>query len=117
MNIVHKQSLEYYECELLFEADDDTGRKYIAVHDGDHETGCHYVVVPVDKNSLTTFKAGLIDLRTLMMSHDESIWYRADVSVDSTTISLTQQTSTMAEGGILPEQGYFISGVDTSHDG
>ena len=114
MNIVHKQSLEYYECELLFEAEDDTGRKYLAVHDDDYETGCRYVIVPVNKNDLTDFKTSLIDLRTLMMSHDEQVWYRADISVDSTTITLTQQTSSISESGVLPEHGYFIEGIDTS---
>ena len=114
MNIVHKESLEYYDCELLFEAEDDTGRKYLAIHDDDYETGCRYVVVPVNKNSLTRFKAGLIDLRTIMMSHDEQLWYRTDINIDSTTITLTEQTSAISESDVLPEVDYFIGGLETS---
>ncbi len=114
MNIIHKESLEYYECELLFEGEDETGRKYIALHDQDLETGCQYIVVPVSKNELTKFKAGRSDLRALMLSSGEDSWYRADILTDSTEITLVQQTSPITDGSILPDQGYYIGETDIS---
>ena len=114
MNIVHKESLEFYECELLFEAEDETGRKYIAVHDDELDTGCRYVVVPVNKDYLTDFKAGSTDLRNLMLSCEERVWYTADITVTSSGISLIPQSSTMTEGDVLPERGHYIRRSDIS---
>ena len=114
MKIIHKESLEYYECELLFEAEDETGRKYIALHDDDFDSGCQYVVVPVDKSYLTNFKAGRIDLQNLILSYGEDVWYRAEIGTNSTEISLVQQTSAMSDAAVLPEPGYYISGADIS---
>ena len=114
MKIFHKESLEIYECELLFEAEDETGRKYIAVHDADFDSGCEYIVVPVLKNRLTEFKAGLTDLRSLMQSCEEGGWYKANIDVHSEDIDLVPQASAIIEGDVLPEQGYYISRSDIS---
>lgn len=114
MKIFHKESLDFYECELLFEAEDETGRKYIAVHDADFDSGCEYVVVPVIKNTLTEFKAGLTDLRTLMLSCEENIWYKTYIEVSSQEIALILQESTILDGDVLPVQDYYISRSDIS---
>ena len=114
MKIFHKESLEFYDCELLFEAEDETGRKYIAVHDGDFDTGCEYIVVPVLRNTLTEFKAGLTDLRSLMQSCEENVWYKANIEVHSKDIKLIRQGSSIFEGDVLPGQDYYVSRADIS---
>ena len=114
MKIFHKESLEFYDCELLFEAEDETGRKYIAVHDADFDTGCEYIVVPVLKNRLTDFKAGLTDLRSLMQSCEENIWYKANIDVHSKDIDLVPQGSAIFEDDVLPDQDYYINRSDIS---
>ena len=114
MRIFHKESLEFYECELLFEAEDETGRKYIAVHDADFDTGCEYIVVPVLRNSLTEFKSGLTDLRSLMQSCEENVWYKSSIEVQSKDINLIPQGSSIFEGDVLPDRDYYVRGADIS---
>ena len=114
MKIFHKESLEFYECELLFEAEDETGRKYIAVHDADFDTGCEYIVVPVLKNTLTEFKSGLTDLRSLMQSCQENVWYKSSIEVQSKDIDLIPQGSSILEGDVLPDRDFYVRRADTS---
>ena len=58
MNVAYQDSILYNDCELIFEAADETGRRYIAVHTGDYETGCEYLIAPASPESLIAFKNG-----------------------------------------------------------
>ena len=56
MNVKYLESILYYDCELLFEAADTTGQRYIAVHDRDCESGCEYIVAPASRDNMAAFK-------------------------------------------------------------
>ena len=108
MNITHQESLLYYDCELLFEAADRSGQRYIAAHDDDCRTACSYVVAPATKKNLAAFKAGKIDLRSLLLSAPKGVWYVATMNVGDDSIALTRQNVPIAEYAELPESGYYI---------
>ena len=112
MNLTHKESLLYYDCELLFEAADDSGQRYIAMHDGDCEAGCAYIVTPATRKNLAAFKAGKIDLRSLLLSAPKGIWYAAAMVAGADGIILTEQGTRIADCGYLPDAGYYIARPD-----
>ena len=109
MNIFHRETLDYYDCVLLFEAEDETGRKYVAVHDDDYQTGCEYIVTPVPQQSLTAFKAGRIDLRRLMAASPDGQWYMTKVGVETRSIALVPGDGPVVTSGNLPDEGYYMT--------
>ena len=109
MNILHREILDYYDCVLLFEAEDETGRKYIAVHDDDYQTGCEYIVTPVIQTNLTAFKAGRMDLRRLMAESPDGQWYMTRIGVETTDIELDPRDGPFNDSGNLPAEGHYIT--------
>ena len=81
MNVDFLESILYYDCELLFEAVDAVGQRYIAVHAGEFPPGCRYgceyAGAPAFQSDLAVFKAGTIGLRSLLLSHPTKQWYTA----------------------------------------
>ena len=109
MNVTIQESLLYYDCDLLFEAADDSGQRYIAVHDDDCETmGREYIVAPATRKNLASFKAGKLDLRSLLLSAPKGVWYAATLSVESDEITLTRQNAPISDCGVLPDKGYYL---------
>ena len=113
MMVSHKKTLQFYDCDILFEAEDDAGRKYIAVNDGEDENGLEYKLAPVEEQALTQFKDGLIDLRALMMTAPDGEWYRTTIGAETEEIELTRQESPLAVTEDMPESGYYLLKFDT----
>lgn len=108
MIVTHKDTLQFYDFDILFEAQDQEGRKYIAVNDGEHENGLEYKLAPVDEQALSHFKEGLIDLRSLMMTAPNGEWYRTTIRAETDDIELTRQESPLAITEDMPESGYYL---------
>ena len=117
MNVTYQDSILYNDCELIFEAADETGRRYIAVHTGDYETGCEYMMAPASTDSLAAFKHGEIDLLSLLLDSPTQEWYTAvlDVNDDDAAIALRQQDTPISRYDDLPGAGFYI-GVGDSHE-
>ena len=117
MNVAYRDSILYNDCELIFEAADETGRRYIAVHTGDYETGCEYLIAPASPESLIAFKNGKIDLRHLLLDSPTQEWYTAalDVNDDDVAIALKQKYNPISGRNDLPGAGFYI-GVGNSRD-
>ena len=117
MNVTYQDSILYNDCELIFEAADETGRRYIAVHIGDYETGCEYIMAPASPESLVAFKNGKIDLRHLLLDSPTQEWYTAalDVNDDDVAIALKQKDTPISDYNDLPGAGFYI-GVGSSGD-
>ena len=109
MNIFQREILDYYDCVFLFEAEDETGRKYIAVHNDDYQTGCEYIVTPVIRTNLTEFKAGRMDLRHLMAASPNGQWYTTRMGVETTGVVLEPGDGPVADSGNLPAEGRYIT--------
>lgn len=115
MIVKYLESILYYDCELLFEAADAAGQRYIAVHDRDYESGCEYIVAPTDLENLAAFKAGQIGLRRLLQAVPRGAWYTArlnantDMGTDTGEINLTPQPTQLADASNLLTADYYIA--------
>ena len=119
MNVDFLESILYYDCELLFEAVDAVGQRYIAVHAGECPSGCRngceYAVAPASQSDLAAFKAGTIGLRSLLPSHPTKQWYTARLGADGGPIALAKQPTPITEGcANLLEGDYYLSATDYS---
>ena len=111
MNITYCRSLLYYDCELIFEAEDDAGLKYLAVHHDETAAGCEYAVVPVCPPALAQLKAGQLDLRSLMLAAPGGQWYTtsSDGDTDTDAFVLAVQPTPIAMCESLPDAGYYVA--------
>ena len=111
--------LEYYDGILLFTAQDPIGGNYLCeaidtVGDFDR-----YAVVGVRPERLADFRAGEVDLRTLMLEAPDGEWYItiADGTTDD-PLKLEPQDAPLAETEYLPGEGYFWGPEEQpDHDG
>ena len=109
MNVTFKESILYYDCELLFEAEDETGRRYIAVHDDDYQTGCEYIVAPATREDMIAFKAGQIGLRSLLLASPAGEWYTTKLGMDTNGITLIRQSTPITEHSDLLDGDYYVT--------
>jgi len=117
MNVTFQDSILYNDCELIFEAVDEAGQRFVAVHTGDYATGCEYIIAPASLDSLTAFKHGEIDLRRLLLNSPTQAWYTAalDVNDDDAEIALRRQDTPISHYDDLPGEGFYI-GVGDSRE-
>ena len=119
LNAAFLESILYYDCELLFEAIDAAGQRYIAVHHSEYpaecQYGCEYIVAPAAQSDLAAFKAGSIGLRRLLLAHPAGEWYTARLGADDGPIVLVRQPTPITEGcANLLAEDYFLSSADYS---
>ncbi len=108
MKVAFKESILYYDCELIFEAEDETGRRYIAVHDDDCQTGCEYFMAPATREDLAAFKAGQVGLRSLLRASPAGEWYTARMGADADGITLLRQSTPITDQADLLETDYYV---------
>ena len=106
MKIKHEETLLIYDCELLFQANDQEGQTYIVSHVADCDGECEYIAVPVTRHSLSNYKAGRIDLRELMLEDGQEVWYSAKVAGKRGELSLKRQEALLSESAELPMKGF-----------
>ena len=111
LNVAFLESILYYDCELLFEAIDANGQRYIAVHHSEYPAGCEYSVAPAAQSDLAAFKAGSIGLRRLLLSHPAGEWYhcaagrgRRPHRIDQAAHSNRRGLRQLAGGGLFRQQ-------------
>ena len=101
--------LEYYDGIQIFAARDPIGGHYIGdMIDmvGDYD---RYAVAGVSPERLADFRAGQVDLRTLLLEIPGGEWYimMPEGGIDDPQ-TLIPQSESMAEAGVLPEDGFFL---------
>ena len=101
--------LDYYDGIQLFAARDPIGGHYVCemidtVGDFDR-----YVVVGVRPERLDEFRAGEVDLRTLLLEPPDGEWFItvADGTIDD-PLTLVPQQEPLAESEFLPKEGFFL---------
>ena len=104
MKITHERTLEYYDCALIFEASDDAGQWYVAVHHDDYPTGCEYAVTSASQADLGMFKDGYLSLRSLMLNTPGREWYTTRIDADTEEIILRRQSSPVTDCDSLPDE-------------
>ena len=108
MEITHQQTLLYYDCELIFEASDDAGRHFVAVHHDDHPDGCEYAVIQAEPENIAKVKDGRLDLLSLMLDSPGGEWYTTNIGIATDEIVLDKQPTPVSECGSLPKEGYYV---------
>ena len=101
--------LDYYDGIQIFAARDPIGGHYVCdMIDtvGDYD---RYAVVGVRPERLADFRAGRVDLRTLLLESPSGEWYItvADGTIDD-SLTLQPQQQPLAETDYLPDEGFFL---------
>ena len=101
--------LDYYDGMQIFAARDSIGSHYIGeMIDtvGDHD---RYAVVSISSDRLADFRAGRVDLRTVLLGIPGGEWYimMPEGGIDDPQ-ALIPQSKSMAEADVLPEDGFFL---------
>lgn len=105
----YKMMLDYCDGPLLFEAQDVIGGQFLAmaVETAKGEDG--YVVVGVAPEHLRQFRAGLVDLKSLVEKAGEEEWYLTDATDLSGPLILKLQREPLAQSGFLPDNGFVLN--------
>ena len=119
-SIRHTNTLFYYDGPQVFEARDAIGGHYVAVMVGPEphsETaaaqsaglGDRYLVAGVAPERLRQFRAGTIDLRSLLVGSDEDERYVATAgSGVENALAIERLTTPLIESGYLPDEGFLL---------
>ena len=107
--ILYATTLLYYDGAQIFEGRDLIGGHYVATLIDDVNGADVYAVVGVSPESLRRFRAGAIDLKSLMLETPDEQWYIAQPEGgEDVPIRLRPQTSPLAEADFLPDDGLVL---------
>jgi hypothetical protein len=110
--IRHTTTLFYYDGTQVFEARDDIGGHYVAVLVEPEQGHDRYLVAGVEPERLRQFRAGSLDLRSLLTEAGAEEWYLAIAAKGlGQALTLLPQTASLAGSGYLPDAGFVL------HDG
>ena len=109
MIVIHTETLQFYDCDILFVAEDRHGRKYIGIHTGECDTGSEYKIIPIEDKALIEFKSEQIDLRSLIINAPYyGDWYKSKNGTETDKIELLKQESRLEITEDMPEDGYYL---------
>ena len=108
MKVAFQESIVYYDCELLFEAVDQDGQGYIAVHGECKTAYCEYDVVPATQENLTAFKAGRIGLNELLRAAPAGEWYNTEPGGTPENITLVLRTEPLPADLRDTDTDYYV---------
>ena len=114
----YESTLFYYDGPQVFEARDAIGGHYVAVmvDSGPRSStavasespGDRYLVAGVTPERLRQFRAGAIDLRSLLVGSDEDVRYVATAGNGlGDVLTLERLKTPLVESGYLPEEGFL----------
>ena len=106
MKIKQGETLLLYNCELLFQAQDQQGQTYMVNHIGKCHGECEYIAAPVNQRNLSEYKAGRMDLRELMLTDGHDVWYSATATTIPGELALQRQQTSLSESPELPRKGF-----------
>ena len=107
--IQYTNTLFSYDGPQVFEAQDATGGQYIAVAVEAQDGLDRYVVTGVGPERLRQFRAGRLDLRSLLAEAGSGEWYLTTPAngLDQPLVLVPQHTSIEASG-FLPDAGFVL---------
>src|SRR5579862_7765911 len=107
--IRHSTTLFYYDGTQVFEARDSIGGHYIAVMVEPVDGHDRYLVAGVAPERLRQFRAGLLDLRTLLIERGEIEWHLAiiDKSLNE-SLEIVPQAGDLGSSSFLPDAGFVL---------
>jgi hypothetical protein len=107
--IQHTTTLFYYDGPQVFEARDMIGGHYVAVMVEPKNGHDRYLVAGVAPERLRQFRAGTLDLRSLLTEAGVEDWYltTATAGLDQPLV-LDLQTAPLTASGLLPDEGFLL---------
>lgn len=102
--------LDYYDGVLVFEARDLLGGHYIGSAITPKDGYDRFVVTGARPERLREFRAGMLDLRTLLLESPDGEWYITSTKGDPGEIlALNPQVGSISDTtGLLPLEGYIL---------
>ena len=106
--IRHTTTLFEYDGPQLFEARDDEGGQYLALLVDSPDEQDRYLVVQVDPELLSQFRAGSLELKPLIAEASKDRWYLATTTNLDEPLALVRQ-KTPIEERLLPDEGFTLA--------
>lgn len=107
--IQYTKTLFYYDGPQIFEGRDSIGGHYIAVMLESEGDSGRYMVVGVAPEKLRQFRAGALDLRSLLEVREQDDWYITTVSTGlDAPLGLEPQHIDLVQSGFLPAEGFVL---------
>jgi hypothetical protein len=107
--IQHTTTFFYYDGPQVFEARDMIGGHYVAVMAEPKNGHARYLVAGVAPERLRQFRAGTLDLRSLLAEAGSEEWYLATaVTGLDQPLALELQTAPLTASGLLPDEGFLL---------
>jgi len=104
-------TLLYYDGTQIFEARDAIGGHYVAVMADCGGDAARYLVAGVEPERLRLFRAGLLDLRGLLLERGVEEWFLANAPGGlAEPLALQPQGGALAQSGFLPDAGLVLRG-------
>ena len=106
--IHHTTTLFEYDGPQLFVARDDDGGQYLALLVDSPEEQDRYLVMQIDPELLSQFRAGALELRPLIVEASKDQWYLATTTnLDEPLVLELQRTP--IEERFLPDEGFTLA--------
>src|SRR5258708_6614362 len=103
------RTLFYYDGPQVFEARDVIGGHYVAGLIEPQNGLDHYLVAGVGPTRFHQFRAGVIDLRRLLVEREEPEWYVATIEAGlDQPLRVVAQQAPLDLSRFLPETGFVI---------
>ena len=106
--IRHTTTLFEYDGPQLFEARDDDGGRYLALLVDSPEEQDRYLVVQIDPELLSQFRAGVLELRPLIAEASKEQWYLVTATNLDEPLALELQRTPIEER-FLPDEGFTLA--------
>ena len=113
--IRHTTTLFEYDGPQLFEARDDDGAQYLALLVDSEEEQDRYLVVQVDPELLSQFRAGALELRPLIAEASKDQWYLATTTNLDEPLAIEPQRTPIEER-FLPDEGFTLPNSSPKED-
>ena len=107
--ISFRDTLVYHDGVEVFGAQDSIGGNYIGVMIESQSDRDQYLVAGVNPNRLNEFRAGDIDLKSLLLDTPDDQWYVTWTKGDfSRPLELTVGEGSICDSGYLPNDGFVL---------
>jgi hypothetical protein len=105
----HTTTLFYCDGPQVFEARDTIGGHHVAVMVEPEHGKDRYHVIGVEPERLRQFRAGLLDLRTLLAERGEAEWHLTTVEGGlNGPLTILPQAGALTASPFLPDAGFLM---------
>lgn len=110
--IRYQSTLYYYDGPQVIVARDDLGEHFVGVLIEPLAGNDRFLVASTSPERLRKLRAGMLDLRSLLLEQGAKQWFIAVVDSElEEPLTLVQQTADLEGSGLLPESGFFLNEV------